>query len=320
MKEKSISLLELRQRNTRKVAALFLAPVTILMVVFVLYPIIDTFITSGYQWNGISSAKKFIGLDNWATLLADKSFWIAFKNNLVIMVLSIVIQIPLGLALATFLDFGGKKLTVFKVIWFIPLLMSSVAIGFLFTYALATNGGIVSTISGWFGGGNIDLLGNPKTALLTVIVVICWQFTPFYMVYFMAAFTNIPYDVFEAARIDGATRGQYFWKVALPLLVPSMKSAAILSMVGSLKYFDLIYVMTGGGPGTSTELMATYMYKQSFSNFNMGYGSAVAAGMFILISMVALITMKLLNGKKPQSPEEPPRTVSDSLRAGWPSA
>lgn len=298
MKEKGISLLEMRQRNTRKVAALFLAPVTILLIVFILYPIIDTFITSGYQWNGISSAKEFIGFENWKTLLTDKNFWIAFRNNLVIMVLSIVIQIPIGLALATFLDFGGKKLTIFKVIWFVPLLMSSVAISFLFTYALATNGGIVSTISGWFGGGNIDLLGNPKTALLTVIIVICWQFTPFYMVYFMAAFTNIPYDVFEAARIDGATRGQYFWRIALPLLVPSMKSAAILSMVGSLKYFDLIYVMTGGGPGTSTELMATYMYKQSFKNFNMGYGSAVAGGMFILISMVALITMKLLKGKE----------------------
>ena len=298
MKEKGISLLEMRQRNTRKVAALFLAPVTILLIVFILYPIIDTFITSGYQWNGISSAKEFIGFENWKTLLTDKNFWIAFRNNLVIMVLSIVIQIPIGLALATFLDFGGKKLTIFKVIWFVPLLMSSVAIGFLFTYALATNGGIVSTISGWFGGGNIDLLGNPKTALLTVIIVICWQFTPFYMVYFMAAFTNIPYDVFEAARIDGATRGQYFWRISLPLLVPSMKSAAILSMVGSLKYFDLIYVMTGGGPGTSTELMATYMYKQSFKNFNMGYGSAVAGGMFILISMVALITMKLLKGKE----------------------
>ena len=298
MKEKGISLLEMRQRNTRKVAALFLAPVTILLIVFILYPIIDTFITSGYQWNGISSAKEFIGFENWKTLLTDKNFWIAFRNNLVIMVLSIVIQIPIGLALATFLDFGGKKLTIFKVIWFVPLLMSSVAIGFLFTYALATNGGIVSTLSGWFGGGNIDLLGNPKTALLTVIIVICWQFTPFYMVYFMAAFTNIPYDVFEAARIDGATRGQYFWRIALPLLVPSMKSAAILSMVGSLKYFDLIYVMTGGGPGTSTELMATYMYKQSFKNFNMGYGSAVAGGMFILISMVALITIKLLKGKE----------------------
>ena len=295
---KEISLEKLRQRDTRRVAALFLAPVAILMAIYVIYPIIDTFITSTYQWNGISAGKKFIGIGNWKTLLADSSFWIAFRNNLVIMVLSICIQIPIGLALATFLDFGGKKLTVFKVIWFIPLLMSSVAIGFLFTYALATNGGLVSTISGWFGGGNVDLLGNPKTALLTVIMVICWQFTPFYMVYFMAAFTNIPYDVFEAARIDGATRGQYFWKIAFPLLVPSMKSAAILSMVGSLKYFDLIYVMTGGGPGTSTELMATYMYKQSFSTFNMGYGSAVAGGLFILISMVSLITMKLLNGKE----------------------
>ena len=112
MKEKGISLLEMRQRNTRKVAALFLAPVTILLIVFILYPIIDTFITSGYQWNGISSAKEFIGFENWKTLLTDKNFWIAFRNNLVIMVLSIVIQIPIGLALATFLDFGGKKLTI----------------------------------------------------------------------------------------------------------------------------------------------------------------------------------------------------------------
>jgi raffinose/stachyose/melibiose transport system permease protein len=118
------------------------------------------------------------------------------------------------------------------------------------------------------------------------------------MVYFIASYTNIPTDVFEAARIDGADRGQYFWKIAFPLLIPSVKSAMILSMVGSLKYFDLIYVMTGGGPGTSTELMATYMYKQSFKTYNMGYGSTVASGMFILITVVSLCTMKLLNRNK----------------------
>ncbi len=173
--------------------------------------------------------------------------------------------------------------------------MSSVAIGFLFTYALATNGGIISTISGWFGGQNIDLLGNPKTALLTIILIVSWQFTPFYMVYCMAGYSGISDDIYEASVIDGATRGQYFWKVALPLLKPSLISAAILSMVGSLKYFDLIYVMTNGGPGSSTELMATYMYKFSFSQFNMGYGSTVAGGMFILITAVALLTMKGLN-------------------------
>lgn len=298
MERKTISLAEKRKRDTYKAAFIFLLPIAILMIVYVFYPIIDTFHTSLYKWNGISADKTFTGLRNWVTLAKDTSFWIAFKNNLIVMVLSICIQIPIGLALATFIDFGGKKMTIFKVLWFIPLLMSSVALGFLFTYALATNGGIFSAISNLFGGGNIDLLGNPKTALFTVIGVIAWQFTPFYMVYCMAAYTNVSTDVYEAATIDGANRSQYFWKIALPLLTPSLKSAAILSMVGSLKYFDLIYVMTGGGPGTSTELMATYMYKQSFVKFNMGYGSAVAAGMFILISIVSLVTMRILNGKK----------------------
>lgn len=298
MDGKQLSLIKLRKHETARAAAVFLAPVMILLVIFIAYPIVNDFQISMYQWNGISAGKKYIGMDNWVKLIQDKDFWFAFRNNVTIMILSIVVQIPIGLALATFLDFGGKKMNVFKVIWFVPLLMSSVAIGFLFTYALATNGGIISTISSWLGGRNIDLLGNPNRALFAVISVICWQFIPFYMVYFMAAYTGISYDIYEAARIDGATKGQYFWRIALPLLVPSMKSAAILSMVGSLKYFDLIYVMTGGGPGTSTELMATYMYKQSFKTFNMGYGSAVAGGMFILISLIALVTMKLLNSRK----------------------
>ena len=297
MKEKN-SLLLKRQREVRNAAFIFLLPIAILMTIYVFYPIVDTFITSLYKWNGISADKTFIGLKNWQKLMTDTNFWSAFKNNIIVMILSICIQIPIGLALATYIDFVGKKATVFKVLWFIPMLMSSVAIGFLFSYALATSGGIIRTLSNFFGGGNIDLLGNPKTALYTVIGVIAWQFTPFYMVYTMAAFTNISTDVFEAARIDGATRSQYFWKIAFPLLKPSLKSAAILSMVGSLKYFDLIFVMTGGGPGTSTELMATYMYKYSFSKFNMGYGSTVAAGMFILISIVSLVTMRLLNGKE----------------------
>ena len=290
------------EANNRKsvavTAVIFLLPVILFLAVYVLYPIIDTFVISTYKWNGISENRDFVGLKNWKRLLADTKFWAAFWHNIVIMVVSVVIQIPLGLALATFLNFFTKKVRisrVFKTVWFFPYLMSSVAIGFLFTYALATNGGIISTISGWFGGQNVDLLGNPKTALLTIILIVSWQFTPFYMVYCMAGYSGISDDIYEASVIDGATRGQYFWKVALPLLKPSLISAAILSMVGSLKYFDLIYVMTNGGPGSSTELMATYMYKFSFSQFNMGYGSTVAGGMFILITAVALLTMKGLN-------------------------
>ena len=293
------SLKDANQRSTRIAATVFLFPVMLLLVIYIFYPIVDTFSISMYKWNGISSDKTFIGFDNWKKLLQDMKFWHSFYHNVIIMVLSIVIQIPIGVALATFLEFIAKKKglsRLFKTFWFFPYLMSSVAIGFLFTYALATNGGIISTISGWFGGGNIDLLGNGKTALVTIIFIISWQFIPFYMVYCIAGYSNLSEDVYEAAIIDGATRGQYFWRVALPLLKPSLISAAILSMVGSLKYFDLIYVMTNGGPGSSTELMATYMYKYSFSQFNMGYGSAVAGGMFLLITAVALVTMKILNG------------------------
>lgn len=298
MQRLELSIGERRRRATNRAAAVFLAPVIVILVIFVIYPIIQSFHISLYSWNGISVGKKLIGIENWIKLVRDSNFWVAFKNNILIMILSIVIQIPIGLAEATFIEFVGRKSTIFKVFWFVPMLISSVAIGFLFTYALASNGGIVSFFSKLMGGGNIDLLGNSDTALFTVILVIAWQFIPFYMVYSLAAYTNISEDVYEAARIDGATRWQYFKSIALPLLIPSLKSAAILSMVGSLKYFDLIYVMTGGGPGTSTELMATYMYKHSFSQFNMGYGSTIAGGMFILITILSLGTMKLLNRKE----------------------
>lgn len=295
---KAVSLEKRRQRSTGIAATVFLVPVFFFLIVYFFYPIIETFIISTYKWNGISADRTFVGFANWKKLITDGTFWEAFGHNVVIMLLSLVIQLPIAVILATFLEFIAKKerlSRVFKTIWFIPYLMSSVAVGFLFTYALAANGGIVSTISNFFGGPNIDLLGNPKTALVTIIFVISWQFIPFHMVYVMAGYSGISEDVAEAAVIDGASKWQYFWQIALPLLKPALINAAVLSIVGSLKYFDLIYVMTSGGPGTATELMATYMYKLSFSEFNMGYGSAVAGGMFILISLVALVTMKVLN-------------------------
>lgn len=297
-RQQSRTLMKQKQKSTRVAAFVFLAPVIVIMMVFIIYPILSSFQTSLYEWNGISTEKIFIGFQNWKELISDSTFWGAFKNNAIIMVCSICIQIPIGIALATFLDAGGKKLNLFKVVWFLPLLMSSVAIGFLFSYVLATTGGIITTISQMFGGGKIDLLGRSPQALFAVIGVIAWQFTPFYMVYFMAGYSSIDTDVYEAAIIDGATRGKYFKYVALPLLMPSVRTACILSLIGSLKYFDLIYVMTGGGPGSATELMATYMYKLSFSHFKMGYGSTVAVGMFILVTAIALLIQRLIREKE----------------------
>ena len=293
--DKSNSLAKARAKSTAFAATVFLLPALLLIVIFMIYPVIDTFVTSTYQWNGISADKIFVGFDNWKTLFKDMNFWNSFIHNVIVMIFSILLQIPLGLLLATFLDAGGRKFNFFKIVWFLPYLMSSVAIAFLFNYILATNGGLFSSIATLFSGHkvNVDLLGKSPSALFSVIGVMAWQFTPFYMVYFIAGYGNIDTSLYEAAVIDGATRRQYLFKIAIPLLGPIFKTACTMSLIGSLKYFDMVWNMTQGGPAGGTELMATYLYKLSFQQFNMGYGSCVAAGMFILITLIALLFQKV---------------------------
>ena len=283
-------------RSTAVAATIFLFPAVALLVVYMIYPIVETFLISRLKWNGFYTAEKInVGWDNWAALIKDPLFWNAFLHNVILMVCSILIQIPLGMALATFLDAGGKKSNIFKILWFLPYLMSSVAVGFLVYYLRATNGGLISGIATLVNGKRtmVDLLGKNPHALYAVIGVVAWQYTPFYMVYFIAGYSNIDTSLYEAAVIDGANRRQYIFKVAIPLLGPIFKTACTMSLIGSLKYFDLIWNMTQGGPTGGTELMATYMYKMSFQKFNMGYGSAVAAGMFILITVIALLFQKI---------------------------
>ena len=293
--DKSNSLAKARAKSTAFAATVFLLPALLLIVIFMIYPVIDTFVTSTYKWNGISADKIFVGFDNWKTLFKDMNFWNSFIHNVIVMIFSILLQIPIGLLLATFLDAGGRKFNFFKIVWFLPYLMSSVAIAFLFNYILATNGGLFSSIATLFSGHkvNVDLLGKSPSALFSVIGVMAWQFTPFYMVYFIAGYGNIDTSLYEAAVIDGATRRQYLFKIAIPLLGPIFKTACTMSLIGSLKYFDMVWNMTQGGPAGGTELMATYMYKLSFQQFNMGYGSCVAAGMFILITLIALLFQKI---------------------------
>ena len=293
--KKPNQLAQVESRNTAIAATVFLFPAIALIIIYMIYPIIDTFLTSQYSWNGISTDKVFVGMENWRTLIHDQKFWFAFGHNVIVMVFSILLQIPIGMLLATFLDAGGRRLNIFKIIWFLPYLMSSVAIAFLFTYILATNGGLFSTLATLINGKRtaVDLLGKSPQALYAVIGVMAWQFTPFYMVYFIAGYSNIPTTLYEAAVIDGANRRQYLFKVAIPMLGPIFKTACTMSMIGSLKYFDMIWNMTQGGPAGGTELMATYMYKLSFQQWKMGYGSAVAAGMFILITAIALLFQKI---------------------------
>ncbi len=276
-------------------AILFLAPTVLLLCVFVVWPILESTRLSFTQWTGLGKSQVYVGWSNWARLLQDGVFWKALSNNLILAVLSIIVQLPMALALAVLLDKGGRYFRIFKLSYFMPLLISSVAIGFLFKYIYDPNFGILNAVLNGVGLGVLakSWLGDPNIALYAVLAVICWQFIPFYMLIFQAALASIPGELHDAALIDGATENQFFWRIVLPMLQGTIRTSAVLSLIGSLRYFDLIYVLTGGGPSGSTELMATYMYKQAFASFNFGYGSTVAVALILVVLAISGIVLTL---------------------------
>lgn len=276
-------------------AALFLLPALFFIAVYIIYPIFDVVHLSTLEWNGISPEKTYVGLENWKKLFSDKYFWGAAAHNILIAVLSIVIQMPFAITLAFMLDRLGKKTGILKVIYYLPSLFSTTAVGLLFAFIYTPRNGVFTTISKLLGGGVIDVLGNPNTSLLAVFSVICWTAIPYYMIFYLAAFSGLPQEIYEAAIIDGANLRQYFFSIALPMLKNSIKTACTLSLIGSLKYFDLVYIMTEDGPNYSSDLMATYMYRITFKSRQMGYGSTIAVGMFIIITAFTYVFQYLIN-------------------------
>lgn len=275
--------------------AVFLVPAVFFLVVFLLYPLISSFQLSLLDWNGLGSGERFVGLDNWVRLAQDKLFWSALLNNFALAFFSVLFQIPIALVLAVVLDEASKGSRVLKILYFLPLLMSSVALGVVFKNIYDPNFGPINAflsavhLDAWAH----DWLGDPSLALASVIVVICWQNIPFYMVLFLAGLSSFPTELGEAARLDGASEKTIFWRIKLPFLQGTIRTAITLAIVGSMRYFDLIFIMTDGGPEGSSELMATYMFRTVFSSFQLGYGSTVASAMFLIVILVAAATLRI---------------------------
>lgn len=272
----------------RYVAVLFLLPASLLYLLYVLAPIPLSFYYSLFRWDGLTAA-RFVGAGNWVQLARDGIFWKALGNNLTLVALSVLIQLPAGLGLALLTTERGRTRKFAQGALFVPMMLSSVAIGILWKYVYDPNFGLLNGFLEAVGLGDLRRawLGEPGIALYAVIATVSWQYTPLYMLLFSAGLLGIPAELYEAAAIDGASGLQSFWHVTLPMLRGTAVTALTLAVVGSLKYFDLIYVMTEGGPLYSTEVMATYMYRKAFHEFGMGYGSTIAVAMFIAAAAAA---------------------------------
>lgn len=287
----------IRRRQYAKSFApiVFLTPAVAMLAIFLAYPLVQSFQLSLLSWNGLGENREFIGLDNWATLVQDGLFWRSLGNNLLLALVSVLVQLPIAMALALLLDKAGRGSRTLKILYFLPLLFSSVALGVIFKNVYDPNFGPVNALLNAIGLPTLaqDWLGDRSLALGSVAAVICWQNIPFYMILFLAGLASFPADLEEAATLDGASRSTIFWKIKLPHLQGTVRTAAMLAVIGSLRYFDLIYVMTGGGPEGASELMATYMYRTVFSSFQLGYGSTIASAMFLVVTLIAAFGMRL---------------------------
>lgn len=285
----------MKLRNSFVAGFVFVLPALAIYLFYFILPIPLSGYYSFFHWDGISPHKAFIGLQNWTGVVTDPIFLRSLLNNIELVVFSIGIQIPMGILLAIFISSKLRGVRVFKLLYFLPLMLSDVAIGITWRYIYEPNFGLVNTflklvgLASWQSGW----LGDANFAFGAVIATICWQYIPFYMIIFAAALSGIPEELHESAVLDGASGRQAFFYVTLPLLSNTIRMASILSLTGSLKYFGLIYVMTEGGPNHASELLATYMYKQAFTSFRMGYGSTIAMAMFIISLVLTIVVLRI---------------------------
>ncbi|EGL19930.1 MULTISPECIES: sugar ABC transporter permease [Paenibacillus] len=265
-----------------------LLPALLIYSVFVIVPIFWSAYYGFFDWKGIGEA-KFNGFDNYVEALKDPIFWLALKNNLIVVAASVFGQVPIALVLALVLRKSNFFQRFIRSAVFMPMVLSSVVVGIIWSYIYHPQIGILNFLLDAVGleSWKKAWLSDKSVSMLALTVPIIWNYIGPYLIMFIAALQNIPSDIDDAAMIDGATGSRKLFSVTLPMIWDTVKVTIVLCISGSLKAFDLIYVMTGGGPAHSTELLASYMYNNTFSVYRFGYGSAIST-LIIIISLVLI--------------------------------
>jgi multiple sugar transport system permease protein len=273
---------------------LFMVPALVLAVLFTLYPIVASWYYSFLDWSGFTAQQTWVGLDNYREALHDTYFWAAFKRSFVFMFASVPPRLILALLVALLLNDRALKLApIFRTLFFIPVVTTAAIVGVVMTFLFSPFNGPIDKALLALGliDQPIDFLGNPDTALWTVVVVFIWKNFGITMIYWLAALQTIPAELYEAARVDGASNWAIFRRITVPLLTPFTVIITLITVVQTLRVFPIVQSMTGGGPFFASEVMEVYIYRTAFGTGGiprLGYASAVAV-IFGLTTMVIAI-------------------------------
>lgn len=272
------------KRNQLRLAPwLFLAPGAIMFLVYVIIPIFQSLSISFYDWDGLGEA-VYIGTDNYVELIDDEAFYTSLKNNLIWLVLY-MLAVPAGLMIAIFLNQTVRGIRIYKSLFFFPFVISQVVVGLVFSWFYAPNFGLLYKLIELVTGNGIAILADEDYVTYGIIAAGLWPQIAYVMILYITGLNNIAPDQVEAARLDGAKGWKMLWHVILPQLRPATFIAVVVTVIGALRSFDLVSIMTDGGPYGSSRVLSFYMYEQALSEygFRMGYGAAIAVVLFAIM-------------------------------------
>lgn len=266
---------------------LFLPPALLLFTLFVILPMGEAAWYSLFNWNGYGEPSKFIDFRNYEKLINHRAFVSALTNNGLIILVSLLVQLPLAMAMAIILAGKLPGAVVFRLIFFLPFVLAEVAAGLIWRFVYDGDYGLLAEMARWLGYESAHVLADRDWAMAAILAVIVWKYFGFHMMIYIAGLQGIPASLFEAARIDGASRWQVLRYVTIPSLAPTIRLSVFFAVVGALQLFDLIMPMTRGGPSDSTQTMVTYLYSFGMMRMEIGFGSAVGVVLFVICVVFA---------------------------------
>ncbi|MCK9286670.1 MAG: sugar ABC transporter permease [Sphaerochaetaceae bacterium] len=271
----------------------FTFPNFFLLGVFVFWPILYSLYLSFFKWNMIAPKKTFIGLDNFQTMFNDPVFWLVTKNTLILAFFTVVVKMAIALGLALALNKNVKGRSVYRAIIFSPTFTTSVAVAMVWGWIFNPNFGLLRVFMRPFGIPPLDWLESVTHSLPAVIIVLIWSGIGYDMVLFLAGLKNISLEIYDAALVDGVSPWQNFWYITFPLLSPTTFFLTITGFIGALKAFDIVAIMTDGGPLNTSNVIVHFLYQNAFQWFKTGYASALALILFVIIMAITLVQNRL---------------------------
>jgi xylobiose transport system permease protein len=286
------------ERRGNRPSAWYLAPAVVFFGLFAAFPLVLVVYLSFTNWTGIGTP-TLAGVENWVRMFGSERVWEATRTTLLLTVLCWATQTPLSILLGVWAAGKQRNRAVLSSIFFLPLLLSTAAIALLYNRIFDPYVGIGRTIEPFR-----NILGTASGAITAVVIVVAWQFIPFHTLLYQAAARNIPQVLYDAATVDGAGRWQMFWNVTLPQLRNTIITSSTIMIVGSLTYFETVFLLTNGGPGTATNILPYEMYIAGFRSFEFGYASAIASVLVIVATAISLIIVRFSGFAKMRSTME----------------